>query len=474
MKFNLRAAEWHNAVLRGGKLRSRPRFRTVKSATDGTEYVHGFSVESPSTTEVWHYLFEQATATNVLTLRVFTEDFFEVFSLVIGVVPWMPVITHAVQFNQMLINSPSWSVPLYGPVGGGLVPALKVDSINQDTTALDLPPGLVCVFGDRFVIAANNTLFFSDPGTEPRTFVAQNTVALNGQILDVFQGTDGALYVFTTQDAFFIPQDALGKGQLVDGFVGAIQGINTVQSRNAAPMDSGIAIVQESDIVVLGSAGGRSTINLDKYQGRTKLAIDVSLDDYRPESRVYRAANGVAVAIERLKAFFYVDTREKYAAYFWDTNGTVLRGVLRDRAGADIFLTSAAVQLWEGRAAGNTTPVVFKIRPPIPPMDSPVVRRVRGKSEAVGGTVSIYLAKQTITATVTADALTACLIGTNVWSASLVSLYQREMRNVRLTCKARMTDPQIEWKMTGLDMRIEEVVELEFSGQGTERPDVRR
>lgn len=114
--------EMHNVVRDDGGLRTRQGFAQLKTPATGTVYVGAFSLLSPSTGEPWHYLFEQATATNVVTLRVYTEEFVEVFSYLIGVTQADPVITHAMVNRQLMVNSPAFSAPLYGLPGGGSSP----------------------------------------------------------------------------------------------------------------------------------------------------------------------------------------------------------------------------------------------------------------------------------------------------------------------------------------------------------------
>ncbi len=213
--MNIDISKWEkqNVVKRGSDLYTRKGLVQVSTPTAGTLYVAGFTVESPFTTEPWHYLFEQATATGLVTLRVVTEEFVEVQNYSLGFMQNDPVITYAVQNGQLMVNSPSLPAPLYGLVGGGLVMAVKTPSLETDTTTLEIPNGHICTFGDRMPIAQGNIVFFNDPGSDPRTYVAENAQPFPGVIYDMVQGTDGALYVFTSKDVHVIPRDALGKGK---------------------------------------------------------------------------------------------------------------------------------------------------------------------------------------------------------------------------------------------------------------------
>lgn len=232
----------------------RPSLQTLKTPTASTAYVAAFSIESPTTTEVFHYLFEQA-AGGTVTLRVTTEEFVELFNQALGIMPPAPVVTWGISLNQVMINSPSFSAPLYGIVGGGLVTATKTESSfassNPETQALTIPPGHIASFGDRLPIAQAHVLYFNDPTNDVRTYVGSNAIAFPGQIYDLFTGPDGALYLFTSQDAYVIPADALGHGQLIVPFISTIPGVGTSRPRNAATSNGVVACLSRRGLVMV-------------------------------------------------------------------------------------------------------------------------------------------------------------------------------------------------------------------------------
>jgi hypothetical protein len=124
MRVDMSRWEKHNVVERDGALRTREGLVSIKTPTAGTVHVGSFSIESPFTGEVHQHLAERDTTTGVCTLRVFTEEFFELYSVNLGVVPPDVVITRAVTNNQVMVNGPALAVPLYGLAAGGLVAAL--------------------------------------------------------------------------------------------------------------------------------------------------------------------------------------------------------------------------------------------------------------------------------------------------------------------------------------------------------------
>jgi hypothetical protein len=106
MRIDISNAELHNIVKRKGGLEVRKGLAYAAGVTFGSKYVGGFSVESPFTAEVWHYLFEQNTTTLETTMRVYTEDFLEMFTQPLGALDANPVITHAVYNNQIMVRMP--------------------------------------------------------------------------------------------------------------------------------------------------------------------------------------------------------------------------------------------------------------------------------------------------------------------------------------------------------------------------------
>jgi hypothetical protein len=85
--------EMHNVIRDGDELRTRKSAVAIKSASGGTAYVAGFTIESPNTTEPWHYIFEQNTTTSVVTLRCFTEEYFELWNFPLGPMQKNPVVS---------------------------------------------------------------------------------------------------------------------------------------------------------------------------------------------------------------------------------------------------------------------------------------------------------------------------------------------------------------------------------------------
>lgn len=475
MLVNISNAELHNLVKRKGGLEVRPSYQPVKVPPLGSVYVGGFSVESPFTTEVWHYLFEQDTGTMFCTMRVYTEEFLEMFSHPLGALPKDPIITHAVVNHQIMVNSPSFSAPLYGLVGGGLIQAIKTESQNPDTTALELPQGHIASFGDRMPIAQGNIIYFNDPGVDPRTYVAQNALPLSGTIYDMFQGDDGALYCFTSAGVFFIAQDALGKGQRVEGFIGNVPGLQTSKPRNAAASNGVVAVLQKHGIAILG--GRNQVIDVAPYKGPRYYSIDVEVDDYRTAGEIHATSEGFLVAFRGQRDFLLdFNLRDGYRSYIWSESGSFdIVGTLRSRENETLLISPSQVLLRLGnRDFLLAAPVAVAAQElDLPEGAEAMLRHIVISSDNIGGTSGVYAAHQAKTDTVPPRG-SDVVINTTSWDASRKYAGVRP-RSVRHSMRERVTHLPIEVVLPAPDVgtRLEANIDVQFKGQGKRRGDRR-
>lgn len=470
---DIRRFELHNIERTPQGLRSRRGFVTVGPAGN---FVGGFSIESSTTSEVWHYLFTQASS-GAVTLTVYTEEFVSMFTQDMGTMQTAPVITWGVVENQVMVNSPSFAAPLYGLPGGGLITAVKTPSINPDTTALDIPTGHIASFGDRFVIAQGNVLFFNDPpdgnANDPRTFVAENAVALPGSVYDLFQGPDGALYLFTSVGAYTLPSDALGQGQQVVGALARIPGIQTSRPRNAAASGEHIAVLEKNSLVLLPS-GDR--IDLSPRGIRRQVAIVTDVEDMRLFGEVFATPAGFVVGFsERRGYWLVVDTTSRSVTYWWSSSTDLpLRGVLRGRDATAAYVTTTGVlaPFSRGKQDPSNSADVKAValgRMPQPPGARPVLRHVTIECENASYSTSVGV-NGTQKAVTTPAKTTEVIAGTSLWGAS-TKLRGRTLRQMRTHFAERSTEPHLELAVTGADFLVGGDILTEYGGQGTGRRD---
>jgi hypothetical protein len=475
MRVDLRGFELQNIVRTSTGLRTRRPMLRLKTPAD--RFVGGFTLESPSTTEPLHFLFDQAGDDGTVTLHVYTEEFFEISSYTVGVMQKDPVISWAVANNQYMINSPSFATPLYGIVGGGgPVAAVKTASLNPDTTALDIPSGHICSFGDRFAIASGNVILFNDPpqasNLDPRTFVGlTNSLVLPGAVYDMFQGNDGALRIFTSAGVFSLPTDAIGNGQSVQGFLSRIPGLDTSRSRNACACAGAGVVLQRDRVVVLGDEG--NPINLAPYEGRRHLSSVVAVDDLRLAGELYPTPTGFIVGFRGKRGHFVdvnIGTRA-LSYYVTGSPGFNVVGTLRSRDGEALVVCSDGV--FVPGSAGiqdphNAYTIVATACGKIDIADRSTVRRIH--VPFTGSAVAAYVsgrAKQATTPTLTGEAV----IGTATWTLAATSLAGRQKRKTRLSFAVKASDPHVELSFSGSDREIAPAVEVELDGRGSDSED---
>jgi hypothetical protein len=477
MRINLAGSELHNMVTRKGALTSRRGLYSVKTPAADHRFVGGFSIESPFTTEVWHYLFEQDVNTAVARLVVYTEDFYEMYQFRIGTIKRNPVITHAVFNNQIIINSPSFPSPIYGVVGGGAMKAVKTESENPDTTALEIPAGHICSFGDRMPIAQGNLIYFNDPDVDPRTYVAQNIQPLAGTIYDIFQSLDGSLYAGTSAGVFYIPQDALGQAQTVQGFVGLIPGIELSRPRNMAVSNGVVMALQRDGLVVVGGRGAK--IDVAPYKGPRFFSRPIEVDDYRLAGEIFATPTGFLVGFRgqhgHVLDFNLVDN---YQSYIWAEGEPInLVGTLRSREGDMLMvLENHVVMPVNGPdkfgTATNINAVAAK-DVDLPEGQELLIRRAYTSSDNIGDPVRAYIARRNVSDTVptrTGD----IVIDSSTWD-NTKTYKGRVNRQVRHSLAARAGDLPSEVSIiaTGFPRHIEASVQVGVKGQGRRRGDKR-
>lgn len=478
MKVDVSSWEMHNVVKRGKDLRTRRALLSLKTPTGGTSYVGGFTQESPNTSEPWHHLFEQA-ADGTVTMRVYNEEMaVEIFSHPLGVMQKDPVISYGVQNMQMMINSPSFSAPLYALLGGGAVTAMKtVTSIATalSETVLSVPVGHICTFGDRFAIAQGKGVFINDPGLDPRTFTGDGSFPIAGAIYDIFQGEDGFLYMCTSSGIFTFPRDALGQGLSPQGALSRIPNVDTSRPRNAIAAGGGGAVLQKDRVLLLGGGGVAGAIDLSQYDGRRYWSKVVAVDDLRMQGELFATPTGFLVGFRGSRGHIVdVNLNEKAVRYIWSPSSAFnLVGTLRTRNNDPLMIFSDRIVSESAHALadydGATIQGVLCGRLPIDVSLNPRIYRVVVAAANQGSTVGAFvsgLAKTTTTPTKTEEAV----IGTSLWSASTVYA-GRETRSARLSFSQRSSDPNMEIRVDAGDSRIRAEIDVELGGQGAQRDD---
>lgn len=321
--INLEQLDLQNIWLSdAGELQVRPAMVSVLSPADGYRFQSGFSVKSPNTGEYFHYLFEQATSTMETTLKVYSDQFNQLFTYSVGPTPrylkvdYSPVNTTNVADLEFLITSPSFD-SIYGIIGGGVRRAVKGTPVNTNLTGLDIPRGISTQFGGRVVIGSGDNLYFSDPGA-PETYTTLGIFNMPGTVysLDVFPS--GALLIGTDQGAYYLPPDAVENGQIILGIYQQLEDHKITDFKSVA-LSNGIPLaLSRRGVKVLDE--GQPELNLNPVNSYRRLSKDTSVPDYRVGS-VFPWESGVVVSTK--DDIFLIDQDRGFNAVWTEQSGLV-------------------------------------------------------------------------------------------------------------------------------------------------------
>lgn len=470
-KVDLASFELHNVVRRGPALRTRKGLVDLFTPTAGSRLIDSFSVEMQNTGEVLHHLVEQSTTTDQAVLRVLTEEFVRLFSVDLGPLPQDSTFTFASQYSQILVNGPQASQPLYGLVGGGYSAATKVASINPDTTALDVPAGIVIAWGDRIALATANQILLNDPGVDTlRTFTAQNVIPLPAQILDLCISADAALWAFTADGAYSLPIDGLSSGQSFQGFIQRLPSVSVSRRRNAVAVPGGqLAVLQRDHVLLLPS---QEKIPLGTHRGKRFFSQPTQVDDLRLQGQIFATSTGFIVGLQDRGFFLHVDLRAGSTQYVWNPAAPMkVVGTLRSRENETLIVFEDRVVQWHGTVDFGGTAVRGVLAGSIPTdvATSPVLRRLTVAAGNTGQTVGAFAGGASPTDT-SASKPSDLTLGTDLWSAA-TPLRGRETRSTRLSFRQRLTDLSVEARIDGGDREIQPSIDIEITGQGRTRRD---
>jgi len=474
--------EMHNVVRDGsGDIRTRRGFAaTLDFVAD--DVVASFSVENPKTSEVNWFFFMWSPTTGAVTLKVYDEgranSSAPLYTFPLGVMSRDVVITMAQSYGFLQFNSPSFSAPLFGFVGGGVTTMLAVPSENPDSTTLSVPTGHCATFGDRWCVAQDNAIYFADPGIQGvRSFTAQNVLVVPGTVLDLFQADSGSLMIFTTAGAYSLGADALSVGQDVVGFLSQIDGVSTTAPRNACSTSFGTLVLGRSDISVI-SGGAVQKLSIPRYTGRRKLSRPVEVDDLRTWGRLLPTPDGFLLGFGRNRDMFLAaDLRTNTYSWMYGHDSqnqpTQLHGVVYSRDGDQFLvfrstvvqpLTVGASDHFDGEMLGYVCGLL-----PVDTTDMPLFRRVTVACANAGGTAGVAMSPAENVLQTTAVHTGDVVVGTDVWGSKKIASYNQ--RTTRCTVNTRATEPHIELVFGGCGRRIASTINLEMSGTWRARKD---
>ena len=454
----------------GGELRVRRGLQSLRTPTVGSKYIAAYSVDDKAG-NVWHYLVERKTSTKVATVFCYSDTDIVSYSgllygspLVtkeIGPLPDDCAISFATVTEQITINSPAMH-PLFGVVLGPLVSARPLPSENEATTAIDVPSGHVCRFGDRTCIANGQTVFVCEPRSDlfQRTYSAVSRVSVSSAVHGIFQGPGGALWIFTASSAFTLPVDAIGQGQSLEGFMSEMP-----TEGSYGPQRAGAS---RNSVMRLTARGFRrlpqgEDVELDPYQGKRRLGKPLSAPDFTSSGRVYPNDNGYFIAVRGTGSWFDVNERQDYQSLTWIEGQTAdLVGSLRGRGGDILPVTADHVLSpygWEDIGAKSPHGVLMGTFNVGSGRDVGV-RRVTVSTDNIGLPVAVALSSQDNSKLVRLRASES-----SVNSGQSETWTGRERRRTPFTFGARGNSFSIEIQVDGGEYSISREIEIETLGE---------
>lgn len=346
--LDLDSGEFHNVVRSAeGRLVVRDKLRVISE----DDYIFAFSVVAATTSEVWHYVFTRGNipAPNTIYLSLYNDNFILQALVAVGtIVDPKAGISYAVNYNQVVVNSPGWSQPLWGFIGSTLIPAVKTESDQPDTPAISLFSGMVCSFADRTVWAYRNQIYINEPDTDPRCITSSFALGTSGVVTDMFQSGDGGdLIIVTTDGLFIIPPDGL-SGAVLSGQVSRSSGYKSLNYRNVAT-SRGYTMALTRDGVMDVRSGTITPLTF--YQRNrfiTKPVGPGSAGDYRT-GQIWATDTGFAIStIGGDMCLLDMDANPATITWIYDESPIILVGVGRTRDGRIIYWDSDTVYVLYG------------------------------------------------------------------------------------------------------------------------------
>lgn len=482
--------------LPSGELAVRPGLRKVLSAESGRKIVHAFSVRVFNTDEVFHYVVDVATSGLLdVKIRIYDDDFtaMQVYSTYAN--DEVKVVTHALVKDQILICSPSFPT-VWGTIGGFLVKAVKVASRNEaNTTAIEVPRGIVVSWASRAVIFGGNSAYIGDPvaitGGSPRTFVAQNQWPFGAAIYGAHVTAGGRLVVCTTEGVYALESSAAAAGQVPSEDWYTLTEYRTIDFNTTCYVHGRIYGLTERGFRLIDQPGTEE-IPLDDPRMSLALAPRIASDDYR-QCRILAGSRGPMVAYPDAGAVYMLDMAEQMGSWWTFTHtgetGHVV-GTLMMQDGREALVTEKGAYVIGGNFDGgealseNATLVVGSFYGPVrlEPQVALNVRRVTFGTDTEGqihGAVCGQLAAaKTPSSSLQIDAspgdgsapLLGPIIGTNTWDAAAVRYGEARVRSEFLDFNVASDDLSIEIGAEHPLTRFSDDVEVQVDGPAEERP----
>lgn len=426
--------------------------------------VSGFSVKNPRTDMVYHYLLTNTSGT-ALALYIADEDWNSIQAITLplnsATADTFPHIgfSYALVEDEILVTSPFFA-SYWGIVGGPLIVASKIASVNPDTTALNVPKGISVGWAGRAVVGSpDGSMWFSD-ALFPRTYVGFNAInPPGGSIYGLHVNAGGALIVCTSTGVYSLPEDASATGQIVVGIFSKLSDYACIQYDTTCVCKGRVFGLTERGYALIDTQTSEETELDDKFgnhsnDGRMHFA------NYKL-GRIYGGNDGPIVTISGYSNF----THLSFGFKSWWTYGERqldITGLCSNDDGEQFYLTRAAPLFKCADADEIPVSTVFG-RYDMSAQANPVIRRVIFRTNA-GLTRKVKINGVTVTDVVTA---VAPVCGTDSWGSGVYR--EDEILTCVTDWAVRTNNVAVELTFTGYGAMIPTYVDVVFRGPGKRR-----
>jgi hypothetical protein len=458
--------------LPSGKLAVRPTLEEITQfGAAPNNFVAAFSVRNARTNSVFHYHIN-SSAPYVLTVA--DENLVVQQTYNLGTNKEPRAVSWGIVEDELMISSPDFPT-IWGVVGGVLVKAETVPSVNPSTTAVPvIPVGIGVSWAGRYVISDGEFVWFSD-GLAPRTYVAANAVnPPGGAIFGLHVNAGGALIICTTEGVYALPEDAAASDtNIVLGVFSKLTDHSTLAYNTSCSSNGRVFGLTVAGYKLIDEQNGREVFlsedSISRNPGR------ITFNDYR-NGRIYGANAGPIVTIgpymnfthlqKDMKSWFHHNSTQQ-AVY----GGFSLVGILVDHDGTEMYVCKTAAYRFNGNQESEDSlspaPVYGYIagRLRTPPEASPVIRHVTFATDSDEPfKVFIHTVEKTIS-----PKQYSPVIGTDSWGNTVK--YREHVRQSReLSFAIRGDDVMFQLGVKGYPSEMPEVVDVVFKGPGRKRP----
>lgn len=439
---------------------------TFSSTYSGDKIISGFTVKNPRTDMVYHYFVIDDQDASGLYLCVADENWNEIQRITLPVINIANNndfqhfgLTYALVEDELLISSPL--MPTYWcVVGGPVILAVKVESVNINFTALNIPNGISIGWAGRSVIASpDGTMWFSD-ALFPRTFVGQNAInPPGGSIYGLHVNAGGALIVCTSTGVYALPEDASATGQIVIGVFSKLSDYQCIQYDTTCVCKGRVFGLTEKGYALIDTQTVEET-ELDDMFGNRSLDGRIHFSNYKL-GRIYGGAEGPIVTIGGFSNFTHLSSKFKSWWTYGERQLNIV-GLGQNDDGEQFYMTRGG-PLYKNM--DNDESVAGKIfgKYELAASSNSVIRRVIFKTN---GSVSRSVR---INGVAVGDNVTAVapVMGTDSWG---VGVYREDEI---ITCctdwAVRTNNIAVELSLTGFGAIVPTYVDIVFKGPGKKR-----